>query len=347
MKALVLNAIGGMEHLAVADIPDPRPTAPDDVLVRIQRASLNHLDLWVVRGLPGVEYAFPHVMLGDGAGIVAAVGEAVEHVAVGDRVMLNPGVSCYRCAMCRAGEHSLCTSYRLLGEHGPGTAAEYLVVPARNCAPVPDGMPWEKAAAFSLATLTAWRLLTTRGRVRPGETVLIWGIGGGVAQAGLQIAQLCGARTVVTSSSDAKLERAAAMGADITLNHADVDVAKEVRRLTGKRGVDLVLDNVGEATWQDSLRCLTPLGRLVTCGGTSGPMVTTDVRRLFWFQYDIMGSTMGNHREYQEIVRLAGDGKLWPVIDSCFPLDDGVAAFERLQHADHFGKVVIDISGEA
>jgi NADPH:quinone reductase-like Zn-dependent oxidoreductase len=236
--------------------------------------------------------------------------------------------------MCRAGEHSLCVQYRLLGEHLSGTAAEYIVVPARNCAP-------------ALATLTAWRLLTTRGRLAPGETILIWGIGGGVAQAALQIAQLHGARTIVTSSSDDKLSRAAELGADHLLNHRNADVVKEVRRLTGKRGVDLVLDSVGEATWERSLRCLAPRGRLVTCGGTTGPLVSTDLRRLFWFQYDIMGSTMGSHSEYQEIVRLAAQGRLWPVVDASFSLDDGVRAFERLQDADHFGKVVIDISGVA
>ena len=347
MKALVLNAYGGIEHLAVEDVPKPRLIEPDHVLLRMHRAALNHLDLWVLQGLPGVEHIFPHVMVGDGAGEVAEAGTAVDHLGVGDRVMINPGVSCYRCDMCRAGEHSLCVQYRLLGEHLPGTAAEYVVVPARNCAPVPDGMPWDQAAAFSLVTLTAWRLLTTRGRLAPGETILIWGIGGGVAQAALQIARLHGARTIITSSSDDKLARGAELGADHLLNHNDVDVVKEVRRLTGKRGVDLVLDSVGEATWERSLRCLAPRGRLVTCGGTTGAKVSTDVRRLFWFQYDIMGSTMGNNREYQEIVRLAAQGKLWPVVDRTFPLDDGARAFERLQNADHFGKVVIDISGTA
>ena len=346
MKALVLNAYGGVEHLAVTDVPVPRLEHPDQVLLRIHRASLNHLDLWVLRGLPGVEHEFPHIMLGDGAGVVERVGEAVTEFAVGDRVMINPGVSCYRCEMCLAGQHSLCSTYRLFGEHLPGSAAEFMVVPAHNCAPVPPDMGWDQAAAFSLVTLTAWRMLTSRGRLAPGETVLIWGIGGGVAQAALQIAKLIGARAIVTSSSNDKLERAATLGADIGLNHEEVDVAKEVRRLTGKGGVDLVVDNVGESTWQNSLRCLRPSGRLVTCGGTTGPMVTTDIRRLFWFQYDIMGSTMGSYQEYQAITRLAGRGKLWPVVDSVFPLHDGPAAFARLQEADHFGKVVIDISGE-
>jgi NADPH:quinone reductase-like Zn-dependent oxidoreductase len=345
MKALVLHAVGGMEHLAVADIPEPVLTSPNDVMVRVARAALNHLDLWVVRGLPGVEYTFPHVMVGDGAGEVVEVGANVEGVSVGDRVMLNPGVSCYQCAACRAGEHSLCSTYRLLGEHLSGTAAEYITVPGRNCALAPDGMPWEQAAAFSLANLTAWRMLTRRAHLTAGETVLIWGIGGGVAQAALRIAKHRGARTIVTSSSDVKLQRAAEAGADVTLNHATLDVAREVRALTERRGVDVVVDNVGEATWQQSLRCLAPAGRLVTCGGTSGPLVTTDVRRLFWYQYDIMGSTMGNAEEYRRIAELAGEGHLWPVIDSCVPLEEGRAAFERLERADQFGKVVIDVSG--
>jgi len=347
MKALVLNAYGGVEHLAVADIPTPRLERPGDVLLRMHRASLNHLDLWVLGGLPGVEHQFPHIMVGDGAGVVEQVGQGVTTLTVGDRVMLNPGVSCYRCDMCLAGEHSLCSSYRLFGEHLSGSAAEYMIVPAHNCGLVPSDMGWDQAAAFSLATLTAWRMLTTRGRLAPGETVLIWGIGGGVAQAALQVAKLVGARAIVTSSSAGKLERARTLGADVVINHVEQDVVREVRALTGKRGVHMVVDNVGEATWQDSLRCLRPSGRLVTCGGTTGPMVTTDIRRLFWYQYDIMGSTMGSHEEYQEIVRLAGQGKLWPVVDSVFPLSDGPAAFSRLLDPDHFGKVVIDISGEA
>lgn len=343
----MLTAYGGAEHLSVADVPDANLASQDHILLRMHRAALNHLDLWVMRGLPGVEHAFPHIMVGDGAGEVVQVGSDTAGHSIGDKVMINPGVSCYRCDMCQAGEHSLCRTYRLLGEHLPGTAAEFLSVPARNCVPVPDGMPLDRAAAFSLATLTAWRLLTTRGRLSAGETVLIWGIGGGVAQAALQIAKLVGARAIVTSSSDDKLQRAAALGADDLINHGSDDVPRTVRRITGKRGADLVLDSVGEKTWERSIRCLAPRGRLVTCGGTTGPMVTTDVRRLFWFQYDIMGSTMGNHHEYRTVAELAAEGKLWPEVDSVVPLDDGTKAFERLGESDHFGKVVIDISGEA
>ncbi len=345
MKALVLTGPGGADRLTVTDVRTPVVAKPDDVLVRVRAAGLNHLDLFVLGGLPGITHEWPHIMVGDGAGVVEAVGVAVDNVRVGDRVMMNPGISCMQCEWCEAGEHSLCDTYQLLGEHRAGTAAEYIVLPAHNLAVIPDSMPWDQAAAFSLANLTAWRMLTTRIRLRAGETILIWGIGGGVAQAALQIAKLVGATVIVTSSSDAKLARAADLGADHGLNHAAVDVRKEVRRLTGGRGADAVVDNVGESTWMQSLRSLRPHGRLVTCGATSGPLVTTDVRKLFWYQWEIYGSTMGSHAEYQAIARLARQGKLWPVVDSVVPLAEARGAFERLERGAQFGKIVIDLSG--
>lgn len=344
MRALTLRQLGGIQHLAVRDVPEPTLTRPDDVLVRVRAAALNHLDLFVVDGLPGVKYVFPHIMGGDGAGTVEQVGSQVAAFRPGDRVMINPGISCYRCDPCLSGEHSLCETYRLLGEHMPGTAAELIVVPAVNLGLMPEGMSWAQGAAFSLATLTAWRMLMTRAKLRPGETVLIWGIGGGVGQAALQIAKLAGARVFVTSSSDEKLARARQLGADETFNHATGDIPAEVRRITLKRGVEVVLDSVGEQTWERSVRCLGRAGRLVTCGGTSGPMVVTDVRKLFWYQYSILGSTMGNHQEYQEIVRLAGRGKLWPVVDEVYPLDAAVQAFSRLGQARQFGKLVLEVA---
>ncbi|MEO8294820.1 MAG: zinc-binding dehydrogenase [Gemmatimonadota bacterium] len=344
MRALTLDKLGGPEHLAVRDVAAPSITAPDQVLVRIHSAALNHLDLFVVDGLPGIKYSFPHIMGGDGAGTVEAVGDQVTSSRPGDRVMINPGISCYRCDSCLAGEHSLCETYRLLGEHVPGTAAELVVVPAVNVAPVPEGMTWHQAAAFSLATLTAWRMLMTRAVLKPGETVLIWGIGGGVGIAALQIAKLTGARVLVTSSSDAKLAHARTLGADELINHSTQDVAAVVRQLTAKKGVDIVVDNVGEKTWDKSIRCLGRAGRLVTCGGTSGPMVTTDVRKLFWYQYSILGSTMGNYQEYQEIVRLAHRGKLWPVVDQVYPMDKAADAFARLGRGEQMGKLVIEVA---
>ena len=343
MKALTLSQHGGVEHLAVREVPAPVLAGPDDVLVRIKAAALNRLDLFVLAGLPGVRLDFPHIMAGDGAGVVEAVGSAVTEWKPGDRVMINPGLSCYRCASCEAGEHSLCDTYRLLGEHVPGTAAEYVVVPWRNLGRMPENMLWPQAAAFSLATLTAWRMLTSRAGLEPGETVLIWGIGGGVSMAALQIARFLEAKIIATSSSDAKLAMAKTLGADIVLNHATTDVAAEVRKITNKRGVEVVVDNVGEKTWEKSLRCLGRLGRLVTCGATTGPMVVTDVRKLFWYQYSILGSTMGSFDEYQEIVRLAGEGRLWPVVDRVYPLEESVDAFTRLQSGEQFGKLVIEV----
>ena len=344
MLAVTIRSNGGPEALHVEDIPRPSLAGPDDVVVALKAAALNHLDLFVLRGLPGSALPFPHVMGADGAGVVEAVGSRVTRVKPGDRVLLNPGVSCQACEFCLAGEQSLCSTYRLLGEHLPGTFAEAVLVPQWNVSAVPEGVSWAAAAAFPLVHLTAWRMLATRAAVRPGETVLIWGIGGGVALAALGIAKLLGATAIVTSSSDAKLERARALGADIALNHATSDVPKELRRLLGGRGVDVVVDSVGEATWEKSLRALAPGGRLVTCGGTSGPKVLTDVRRMFWYHYTLMGSTMGNAREFGEIVRLLGRGSVRPVVDGVTPLKEARRAFERLAAGEHFGKLVLEIA---
>jgi NADPH:quinone reductase-like Zn-dependent oxidoreductase len=347
MKAGVLRAAGGLGQLAVIDVPDPAPPGPGDVRVAIRAAALNHLDLFVAGGLPGAALTFPHIVGADGAGVVASVGAGVTRVRPGDRVMVNPGVWDESCEFCRKGEQSCCVNYRLLGEHRPGTAAEFVTLPERNLARVPDIRPsltWPEAAAFSLVTLTAWRMVVTRAQVQAGETVLVWGIGGGVALAALRIAKLRGARVIVTSSRDAKLDTARRLGADVTLNHATQKVAAEVRALTSKRGVDVVVDDVGEATWEESLRCLAKGGRLVTCGATSGPKVVTDVRRVFWNQYTIMGSTMGNVAEYAEIVRLLGSGELRPVVDRVYPLAEIRAAYERLAAGAQLGKVVLQVA---
>jgi NADPH:quinone reductase-like Zn-dependent oxidoreductase len=344
MRALALGAAGGIEHLAVRDLPDPTVQQPDDVRIRVRAAALNHLDIWVVRGLPGTELRLPHIVGSDAAGVVDAVGSAVRRVAPGDRVMVNPGISCRSCDACLDGDEPRCREFRLLGEHLPGSAAELVVVPEANLARVPDGMPWDRAAAFSLATLTAWRMLTTRASLRAGETVLIWGIGGGVAQAALQIAKLLGAVAIVTSGTPAKLEAARALGADRAVDHASEDVVAVVRALTDGRGADVVVDSVGLATWDKSLRALKRGGRLVTCGATSGPSVSLDLRRLFWHQWSLLGSTMGSTREYREIVRLAGRGRLWPVVDRVVPLSTSVEAVRRLAAGEQFGKLVIEVT---
>ncbi|HEY8105012.1 MAG TPA: zinc-binding dehydrogenase [Gemmatimonadales bacterium] len=344
MRALALGGVGGLDQLAVREVDEPAVRSPTDVKVRVQAAALNHLDLFVAAGLPGVEPGFPHIIGSDAAGVVDAVGPAVRSVQPGDRVMLSPGISCGTCQSCLEGEEALCRSFRVLGEHLPGTIAEFVVVPEENVARVPDTMPTERAAAFSLVTLTAWRMLTTRARVRPGEAVLIWGIGGGVAQAALQIAKLLGAYAIVTSGTAHKLESARALGADAVLDHRRPDVVGEVKRLTGGRGADVVVDSVGERTWPQSLKALRRGGRLVVCGATTGPMVDLDLRRLFWHQWTLMGSTLGSRREYREIVRLAGLGRLWPVVDRVVPLANAIEAIRRLADGEQFGKLVIEVA---
>lgn len=351
MRALTIDAHGGLEQVRYReDVVPPALPPAGAVRVRLRAASLNRLDLWTVGGLPGVSITPPWILGADGMGVVAEVSADVaadpRGVRVGDRVMLNPGLSCRSCEYCLKGEQSLCVGFRLLGEHYPGTLAEEIVVPATNVRCVPAGVSDEVAAAFTLATLTAWRMCVTRAQVRAGEDVLIWGIGGGVALAALQICKARGARVFVTSSSAEKLERARALGADELLDHSTMNVAKEVRALTKRRGVDVVVDSIGEKTWEQSLGSLARMGRLVTCGGTSGPVLTMDVRKLFWYQWSILGSTMGNDAEFDAIVAELAAGHLLPPIDSVHALADGRVAFERMESGKQFGKIVVRIADD-
>jgi NADPH:quinone reductase-like Zn-dependent oxidoreductase len=345
MRALSLTATGGPEHLAVLDLPAPRLQAPDEVRIGVRAIALNRLDLWVANGLPAAPIkAFPHIVGADAAGVVLEVGPAVTSVQVGDRVVVNPGVSCGQCTACLAGDEVFCRHFGLLGEHRPGTAAEEIVLPARNVARLDGEWSWAEAAAFSLASLTAWRMLTTRARVHAGESVLIWGIGGGVAVAALQIARFLGAHVAVTSGSDAKLARAAALGAELALQHGGAaDIPAAVKAHFG-RGVDVVVDTVGAPTWPRSLKALRPGGRLVTCGATGGPEVTLDLRRLFWFQWSLLGSTMGTSSEFAAVVAHGNAGRFRPPVDAIFPLADGAAAYQRLAAGDQFGKLVLEVS---
>ena len=346
MRALTISEHGGTDKLEYrTDLPDPEPSS-GEVRVRVHAAALNHLDVFTLRGLPGVSITPPWVMGADGAGTIDRIGPGVTGVSVGDRVAVNPGISDRTCEYCRAGEQSLCVKFRLLGEHRPGTFADYLVVPYQNVRRIPDTVRFDTAAAYTLATLTAWRMLNTRAKITETDDVLIWGIGGGVAQAAMRIALAKGARVWVTSGSDEKLARARAMGAHETINHRTQQTGKEVRARTGKRGVTVVVDSVGEATWTESLAALGRGGRLVTCGGTSGPTVQTDVRRLFWNQWTIMGSTMGNDAEFEAVIAAIGNPDLAPVIDSTFDLADGRSAFERMSHGEQLGKIVLRIADE-
>ena len=347
MRALTISAHGGLDQIEYrTDLPKPEPRV-GEVRVRVRAAALNHLDLFVVGGLPGVKIVPPWILGADATGVVDAIGDLStspnNHVQIGDAVIVNPGISDYACEYCQAGEHSLCVKFRMLGEHLPGTIAEYICVPAHNVRAIPKDRQVEQAAAFTLSTLTAWRMVVTRARVKKNDDVLIWGIGGGVALAALEMLRLIGATIWVTSHDDAKLALARGLGATHFLNYTTTEVGKEVRVRSNKRGVDVVLDTVGEATWQQSLIALGKRGRLVTCGATSGPMVQMDIRRLFWNQWDIMGSTMGNESEFEAVTNEFRAGRLTPLVDSVFDIQQGRQAFERLQSGQQFGKIVIRI----
>lgn len=346
MRALTIDAHGGLEQLRFRDdLAEPALPVANDVRIRLRAAALNHIDLWTVRGVPGVQLVPPWILGADGMGIVDAVGPDVSHVRVGDTVIINPGISCRACEYCLSGDNPLCLRFGVLGEHRPGTLADFLVIPAANVRAVPEETSPESAAAFSMAALTAWRMCVTRAKVGPGDEVLIWGIGGGVAQMALAICKARGARVWVTSGSPDKLERARSLGADVLLHHGPaIDIGREVRAQTGKRGVDVVVDTVGTATWAQSLGALGRRGRLVTSGGTSGHQVETDVRRLFWNQWTIMGSTMGSDAEYDAVVTEFLSGRLVPVIDSVHTLENSAAAMERLDSGAQFGKIVVRIS---
>jgi len=347
VRGLTISAHGGLDQLVYrTDLPKPEPKR-GEIRVRVKAAALNHLDLFVVAGMPGVTITPPWILGADATGTIDAVGDlsgiSDNQLKVGDNVIINPGLSDHTCEYCLAGEQSLCVKFGILGEHAPGTLAEYIVVPAVNARSIPRDKPVEQAAAFTLATLTAWRMVVTRARVKKGDNVLIWGIGGGVALAALEIVRSIGATAWVTSHSDEKLALARGLGAENLLNYATTDVGKEIRTRTAKRGVDVVLDTVGEATWPQSLGALGKRGRLVTCGATSGPMVQMDVRRLFWNQWDIMGSTMGNDAEFDAITKEYRAGHFTPLVDSVFDISQGRQAFERLQSGQQFGKIVVRI----
>ena len=344
MKAVFFEKHGGNDVLTVGERPDP-VAGPGEVLVRLRAAAFNRLDLFVRNGIPGVPIALPHVGGADGCGVVEAVGPGVAGVAVGSRVVLQPGIGCRRCEFCRGGELSLCVDFRILGEHVDGTFAELVAVPRESVFPAPPRLSDEAAAAFPLAALTAWRMLVTRAALRPGETVLIHGIGGGVSTFALQIARLSGASLViVTSGSEAKLERARALGADVAIDYRSTDVGRKVREVTGKRGVDVVVDSVGAPTWRASLAAAAKRGRVVTCGATAGPNPEEEIRIIFWKQLAILGSTMGTDAEFASLLSAVSAGRIEPVVDSVFPLSRAVEAYERLE-AGVFGKVVLTMGG--
>jgi NADPH:quinone reductase-like Zn-dependent oxidoreductase len=341
LKAVRIHEHGGVEKLRYEDAPEPTLAGPNDAIIKLKAASLNHIDIWIRRGLTGIEVALPLIPGGDGAGVVAEVGDRVRNVATGDEICLYPPSGCGRCEFCRTDREYMCVNLRVLGERENGTYAEYVRVPARNCFPIPPGLSFEQAAAFPLVYITVWRMLVTNAQLKPGEQVLILGIGGGVATAALQLAARIGTHIVVTSSSDEKLEKAKTLGAKHGINYKNADFAREVRRLTGKRGVDVVVDCVGGDSWIKSLASLAKGGRLVTCGATAGANPPTDIRRIFWNNLKIFGSTLGDRAEFTEVLNFMAASRTQPVIDRVFSLRDAAAAQNRLEQGKQFGKIVL------
>ncbi len=341
MKALAFHEFGGPDKLKYEDVPDPT-IKPNDVLIRVRACALNHLDLFVREGIPALKTPLPFWTGCDIAGEVAEVGADLQGVKVGTRVAVNPNLTCGRCEFCQQGEDSLCVRYGILGEHAPGGLAEYVAVRGDNVLPLPASVSFEAAASFVLTNMTAWRMVVTQGQVRPGQDVLVIGVGGGVSSAAVQIARLCGARVIVTSSDDAKLEKAKALGAEVGINYKkNPDWAKQVFEATAKRGVDVVIENVGAATWKDSIRSLKGGGRLVTCGSTSGPVGETIIPLVFWKQVHLIGSTMANRKEFHDVMGQLFAGRLKAIIDEVVPLKDGAAAQQRLAEGKQFGKIVL------
>lgn len=329
MKAIRIHEDGGPEVLRYEDVPDPAP-APGEVLIALRAASLNHLDLWIRQGLPSVPK--PRILGADGAGVVAGLGTGVEGFAEGDRVVINPGV-----------EHGAMIA--VIGEQSDGTHCELIALPAQQVFPLDDALSFEQAAAFPLVYETAYRMLVAKAGLREAEWVLVWGIGGGVATAAFEIARALGARTIVTSSSDAKLERARELGADAVVNHATGDVAAVVKDATGGEGVHVVVEHVGEATWKTSLAAVRVGGRIAVCGATSGPNPPAMLHRLWWKQLTVFGSTMGTREDFLGAYELVRSGRARVHVDSVFPLAEARAAHERLERGEQLGKIVLAIPG--
>ncbi|HLV95368.1 MAG TPA: zinc-binding dehydrogenase [Candidatus Acidoferrales bacterium] len=342
MKAVIFSEHGGPEVLRYTDVPEPSP-GPNEVLVRVRACALNHLDLWIRQGLPGVSVPLPHILGSDIAGDVASVGAEVKGLKTGEKVLLSPGISCGHCAQCAAGKESQCREYTLFGYMVDGGYAQYVKAPAVNAIRMPPNLSYEEAAAVPLVFLTVWHMLITRANLKPGEQVLILGAGSGVGSAAIQIAKVAGARVIATAGNEEKLAKAKELGADETILHSKQDIAAEVKRLTNRRGVDVVFEHVGEATWEKSIRSLAVGGRLVTCGATTGYEGKIDLRYLFTRQLSILGSYMGGKAELLSVLALVASGAVKPVIDKIFPLKQAAEAHEHLESREQFGKVVLRV----
>jgi len=340
MKAVIFDKHGGPEVLRYADVEEPRARA-NEVLVEVRACALNHLDVWVREGLPGIEIPLPHILGNDIAGVVREVGEVGDWVRTGDEVILQPGVSCGHCRACLGGADNLCPQYDILGYRRDGGYAELVSAPAVNVIPKPKNLSWEEAAALPLVTVTAWHMLVTRAEVQPGEDVLVHAAGSGVGTIGIQIAKLRGARVIATASSEEKLEKARALGADEIINYTREDWPKEVRRLTDKKGVEVVFEHTGAATWAGSIGSLARGGRLVTCGATSGFDAPIDIRQLFYRHLTFLGSFMGSKSELLDAMKFIERGQIRAVVDRTLPLAEASHAHELMQDRAQFGKLVL------
>jgi NADPH:quinone reductase-like Zn-dependent oxidoreductase len=342
MKAVVLQQHGGPEVLKFTEAPDPQ-IRPNEVLVRVKACALNRLDLFVRHGSPNVPIPLPHICGSDIAGEIAAIGPEVSTVKVGQKVVLAPGVTCGKCPACISGHDNRCRQFTNLGYLIDGGYAELVRAPEVNCIPYPENLTWEQAASVALVFQTAWHMLFARAELQPGEDVLVLGAGSGVGIAAIQIAKFFGARVITTAGTDEKLAKAKALGADHLINHHTQKIREEVRRITNKRGVDVVIEHVGAATWEESVASLTLGGRLVTCGATTGYDAKVDLRFLFSRQLSLLGSYMGSKSELHTVMRLIAAGRLKPVVDKIFPLSDAAAAHAYLESGSQFGKVVLSV----
>lgn len=340
MKAVVLEQHGGPEVLRYTDAPAPTIKS-NEVLVEVKACALNHLDIWARGGLPGIDIPLPHILGNDIAGVVREVGELVSWVEPGDEVMLQPGVSCGHCAECLAGRDNLCREYDIIGYRRDGGYAQLVAAPGVNVIPKPKDLSWEEAAALPLVTVTAWHMLVTRAGVQPGEDVLVHAAGSGVGSLGIQIAKLRGARVIATASSDEKLAKAKELGVDEVVNYSKEDWPREVKRLTNGRGVDVVFEHTGAATWPGSISSLKLNGRLVTCGATSGFAAQTDLRQVFYRHITIYGSFMGSKAELLEAMKFVESGKIRAVVDQVLPLSEARRAHELIEERAQFGKLVL------
>lgn len=343
MRAIYLESYGKPESVIIGHRPTPQP-APGEVRVQIKCAAFNRVDLYMRAGGIGVTHRLPLILGVDGAGVVDALGAGVDTLNQGDRVSIYPARYSEFSEFSRRGDQMLCTQCRVIGEHIDGTFADYVCIPATNAFPISEAVPFEQAAALPTAYLTAWRMVTTRAQVSATDTVLIHGVGGGASCAAMQTAKLAGARVIVTSSNDSKLEKAKALGADAGINYRNEDVLKRVRALTDGRGVDVVIENIGEATWSTSLKSLVRGGRMVLCGATTGPNPPADLQRIFVRQLSIFGSTLGNHEEFRTLLLAAEQRQLVPVIDQVYPFERVHDALQRLDKGEQFGKLVLRVS---